>query len=540
MDPDSRQGGEVQEGDGFTTSWQSMVQGRGGYSANPVLTIGESVEGSGAFTGQAGSYTPVGIPDGLGAYKLDDDTVRVFMNHEIAEGGAAYTVNNGIAGTAPLSLTGARISYFDIDAETKSIEDAGIAYNKIYGIDGELITSIEQFGATAAGGEDGFTRFCSSSLFEPGTFGAGTGFVDPIYFAGEETDDGVFYALDVTNGEMHAAPALGRGNWENLTLVDTGNPDQVGLLLGDDVAENLLYLYVGEKGAVGDGSFLDRNGLAKGQLYVWAADQRDTGTGLYTDPTTFNAQGESLEGSFVPVVSYDASKAGTDGYDQLGYALQDTLKAQGAEIGAMEFVRIEDLATNPEDGSSVAFNVTGRSEIYDNADQLGSTMLADIDFSDPAAPKAKLSILYDGDGDPEASLRSPDNIDWADNGYIYAQEDRASDIWDTLPNQREASIVRLSPDMANPNPLQVAEIDRSAVVPAGTTDAEAGELGAWETSGILDVSELFGKPGGSLLLYDVQAHGIEDGPIAEQELVEGGQLGYLTSPETPEDLALLV
>lgn len=535
----SEQPGVTDDG-GVATLWKSMVDGRNGYGAEPLLTIGESVEGSGAFTGQSGSYTPVGIPDGLGAYKLDDDTVRVFMNHEIAEGGAAYTVNNGVQGTGPLSLTGARISYFDIDAETKGIEDAGIAYNKIYGIDGKLITSIEQFGETAAGGEQGFSRFCSSSLFEPEAFGPGTGFVDPVYFAGEETDNGVFYALDVVNGEMHAAPMLGRGNWENLTVVDTGSPDKVGLLLGDDVAENLLYLYVGEKNAVGDGSFLDRNGMAKGQLYVWAADGRDTTSGLYTDPTTFNAQGESLDGTFVPIVSYDASKAGTEGYDQFGYALQDTLKAQGADIGAMEFIRIEDLATDPGDGGSVAFNVTGRSDIYDNADELGSTMLADFDFSDPAGPKAKLSILYDGDGDPEATLRSPDNIDWADDGYIYAQEDRASDIWDTLPNQNEASMVRLSPDMSNPNPVRVAEIDRSAVVPAGTTDADAGELGAWETSGILDVSELFGKPGGSLFVYDVQAHGIEDGVIAEQDLVQGGQLGYLVGPEAVDDFALLV
>ena len=66
------------------------------------------------------------------------------------------------------------------------------------------------------------------------------------------------------------------------------------------------------------------------------------------------------------------------------------------------------------------------SEVYDNADQLGSTMLTDFDFADPSSPKAELSILYDGDGDPDAALRSPDNIDWADNGYIYAQEDRAT------------------------------------------------------------------------------------------------------------------
>jgi len=398
---------------------------------------------------------------------------------------------------------------------------------------------MEQFGETGAGGENGFSRFCSSSLFEPGLFSSGSGFVDPIYFAGEEVDDGVFYALDVTNGDMHAAPMLGRGAWENLTLVDTGNPDQVGLLLGDDTVGNLLYLYVGQKNAAGDGSFLDRNGLAEGQLYVWAADDRDIGTGFHIDPTTFNAQGESLAGTFLPLEVFDPSKAGTDGFDQFGYALQATLQAEGEALGAMEFIRIEDLATDPEDGMTVAFNVTGRSDEYDNSDQLGSTMLTDLDFSDPSSPKAQLSILYDGDSDPDATLRSPDNIEWADNGFIYAQEDRATDLWDTLANQNEASIIRLSPDLSNPDPVRVAEIDRSAVVPAGTTDAEDDELGAWESSGIVDVSELFDQPAGSLFVFDVQAHGVEDGVIAEQDLVEGGQLAYLVGPEILDDFNLI-
>ncbi|MBL8660878.1 MAG: hypothetical protein JNM75_14115 [Rhodospirillales bacterium] len=205
----------------------------------------------------------------------------------------------------------------------------------------------------------------------------------------------------------------------------------------------------------------------------------------------------------------------------------------------MEFVRIEDLSVNPQNGAEVAFNATGRSDVYDNADQLGGTYMASFDLSGSGNPKAQLSILYDGDGDPNATLRSPDNIDWADNGYIYAQEDRATDLWDNLPNQNEASVVRLSPDLSHPDPTRVAEIDRSAVVPAGTTDANAGDLGAWESSGILDVSKLFGKPGGSLFLFDVQAHGIEDGRIADHELVEGGQLQYLVGPQALDDFNLI-
>jgi hypothetical protein len=64
--------------------------------------------------------------------------------------------------------------------------------------------------------------------------------------------------------------------------------------------------------------------------------------------------------------------------------------------------------------------------------------------------------------------------------------------------------------------------------------AEAGE---WESSGILDVSELFGEKRGTLFLFDVQAHGIEDqddfnadSRITDGDLVEGGQLSFLMAP----------
>ncbi|HPF15732.1 MAG TPA: PEP-CTERM sorting domain-containing protein, partial [Planctomycetota bacterium] len=58
------------------------------------------------------------------------------------------------------------------------------------------------------------------------------------------------------------------------------------------------------------------------------------------------------------------------------------------------------------------------------------------------------------------------------------------------------------------------------------SDAGAGDLGNWETSGILDVSDLFATlPGERLFLATVQAHGIEDGPIGGNALLdEGGQL----------------
>ena len=46
---------------------------------------------------------------------------------------------------------------------------------------------------------------------------------------------------------------------------------------------------------------------------------------------------------------------------------------------------------------------------------------------------ATLRIIYDGDADPMRTLRSPDNLDWADDGWIYAQEDEAEE--DTLDGE---------------------------------------------------------------------------------------------------------
>ena len=70
-------------------------------------------------------------------------------------------------------------------------------------------------------------------------------------------------------------------------------------------------------------------------------------------------------------------------------------------------------------------------------------------------------------------------------------------------------------------------MDRSAV-PEGQTDTEPGVIGEWESSGIVDVSNLFGEKPGELFLFDVQAHSLAEGPIGgDDNLVEGGQLAFL-------------
>lgn len=543
----------------------SMAQGENGYTVSaPLLTIGESV----------GNYTPPGVLDGLGAYKLNRDTVRVLANHELLHfRGYPYSISDGSGGS--FEMTGARISYMDIDIDTRTIVDAGLAYDTVYDANGNVATDASFLTA----GFGGFSRFCSSVLHESGEFNkfpfnrgrsSNNGLEDTIYFTGEE-DGGNFnpvggaeWALDVENGELWQIPAMGRGAWENISAVDTGNRNTVAFILADDsspfdfdgdgITEAApLYLYVGGKDRHGD--FLGRNGLRDGNLYVFVANNGAT------KPSDFNTAG-TLKGRWVqidnaprPDLAMDADDPNFDrnGYDEYGYPTQGNLWLQARDLGAFGFSRPEDVAYNPKKPNEVVLASTGV-DTYDvdpvsgnGVDTFGTMYTIKTNFDNLTA---KLKIIYDGDADPSRALRSPDNLDWADNGYLFIQEDEAEE--DTLSgdevlfgagaaNPNEAGIVLMDPKSGAA--LRVANIDRNVVLdasiadPTQAVDVDAGQAGEWESSGIVDVSTLFGEKRGSLLLFNVQAHGIEDqddfnadSRIKDSDLVEGGQLLFLQAP----------
>ncbi len=547
---------------GFTTKEPSLVDGLEGYTAKPLLTVGETITNTtGAFTGIGGDYTPVGLLDGIGAFKLDDDTVRLLVNHEASPNqGATYTVNNGLSTAEPLTLQGARVSYFDINTKDLSIEDAGQAYNRIFDLEGRLVRDVDQIDTNPNdAAAKGFDRFCSASFYEANEFGTDLGFADPLYVAPSEGNNGVAWILDVETGDFYAAPSLGRGRWENVTTLNTGDPDKVALLLGDDsYPADPLYLYVGTKNGYGDGSFLDRNGLKDGQLFAWVPDANQDGVANNDiTPADFTRPGQEVSGTFVPVDTYDITKAGDEGYDDLGWALQSTLYKQVESLNGFFFSRIEDLATNPNDGTEATFAATGTDFngitkdgvpqvaqfATEAVDTTGSVYTAEFDLDDLDAPEATLKIIYRGDADAanhaNAVLRSPDNLDWTKNGFIYVNEDQAEVDFGDSGDPHEASIVRLDLSKEQGDDgfgVRVAEINRSVLVPAGTTDSSPDVVGRWETSGILDISELFGKEAGKLLAFDVQAHSLGGGVIADKALIEGGQLLFLTAPD---ELALI-
>ncbi|WP_013320589.1 PEP-CTERM sorting domain-containing protein [Gloeothece verrucosa] len=503
----------------FTTSAPAQATGLNGWKYDPLFTVGDTVNG----------YTPVGILDGIGAVDgttigLNSNLVRVLVNHELSAGtGASYKVNNG-----GLTINGgARISYFDIDKTTRQIVNAGLAYNAIYDRNYNLITNTSQFKDGILSSRTSLDRFCSGSAFGRYSFGNGIGFEDTIYFAGEETSNGTQWALDVAGGNLWAVPQMGRGAWENWTELNTGRTDVVALLGGDDTTGAPLYLYVGKKGGAGDGSFLDRNGLKQGKLYAWKSN-----TGAL-DPSQFNGTGNSLNGQWVEL----ANQGSGTGYVN-GYASANTLRTQADNQGGFSFARNEDLTTNPNNGTQAAFNATGNSlypsDLWGDTYILDNQLVFDINGQlDTNASTANLNILYDGDDagkgqfpGPDYGLRSPDNLDWADDGLIYVQEDPAVSGFGAT-SQQQPSIWQINPT--------TGKLTRVAQL----TNPDPATLAEWESSGVLDVTHLFDtKPGEKVLIFDIQAHTLKGGNIATYNLVEGGQLGLLTTA-VPEPLTLL-
>jgi serralysin len=91
-------------------------------------------------------------------------------------------------------------------------------------------------------------------------------------------------------------------------------------------------------------------------MYVWVADDpKDATDAIEADPRQFNGNNKSLNGKFVEIKHFDATSKGANGYDFLGFAdqaKQDSLAFAGAK--AFGFARVEDVATNPKDGTQVA------------------------------------------------------------------------------------------------------------------------------------------------------------------------------------------
>lgn len=340
----------------------------------------------------------------------------------------------------------------------------------------------------------------------------------------------------------------------------------VGLILMDDTSPfdangdgedeaAPLYMYIGKKNS-GDGGFLDRNGLQNGDLYVLQITDDLKNPTLFRKPSdgfnggTYPNPTRTTQGRWLQIINARneamASSDGSTGYDQCGWPTQKTLWSQANMVGAFGFSRPEDVHTNPHDATEIVLVSTGVDSYDNGTDTFGTIYKIRNVYTDP-----RPAIVYDGDYDPARSLRSPDNVVWASDDYLYVCEDKAVDnVLETgeplfgtgAVNPYEAGIVRLNPN--NGNVVRILTIDRSKAQDYSILDPSAAldmldEVGDWETSGVLEVTQFFPNAcDGTALIATVQAHGIKeqdtvnpDSRITDGDLVEGGQLVMFCAPD---------
>lgn len=270
-------------------------------------------------------------------------------------------------------------------------------------------------------------------------------------------------------------------------------------------------------------NFLNRNGLLVGDLYYFVAKN-----GL-TTVDEFHGSGSVLSGKWVKIKVSDSTKAGKPGYDEWGYKDGFTLRREAKAGRAFQFSRPEDVSTHPTIGTRAVFSSTGIDVTFPD-DAWGTIYQVDLNFD---SMSAALTILYDADERKEYGtdfgIRNPDNLDWADDGFIYVQEDPAKKVkpWFGSQSKQEASIWKFQPGKGTIE--RIAQINRSTSLGGYTTDSSPDVIGMWESSGILDVTNLFEVlPSERLLLATVQAGTVYDGLIKGANLVQGGQLVFLS------------
>ncbi len=363
-------------------------------------------------------------------------------------------------------------------------------------------TAAVRSGAYPINGSEGYRSLSSAFLAGPEV-----GFDDRVFLTGEENTGGerggVAIGIDAESGDVAELPWLGHFKHENAVVVPGFDDQTVVFLTDDDPTGSEAYLYIADSPQ----DLLDGNG----QLYVFVADDAEDSADV--------AKGGPLSDHFEPVDEGDNDDA-------------EALQTAAEDAGTFTFVRLEDATYDRTTPNTIYFADTG-----DNGDQTFATPSREplsangrlysmtLDPSDPTQVTS-LNVLLDGDAGDD--IRNPDNID-ANASTILIQEDLNADNREA-DSDNTARI--LAYDIGSGAVSTLARVDQSDD-PNRLVD-EGDEAGSWESSGIIDVSDLFGS--GSWLV-DVQAHTMD---VRQFDGVdEGGQLlliRQITPPPTPVEI----
>lgn len=470
---------------GFQTSQAPMLTALAGGSVTPIITVGETLPGG---------YRFEAIPDGISLYPHGQGTVDLYINHETSTVPFPYTPAAPTEANSQNDFDNAQVSILRLNQHS-----AGVLH-----------------GTMAITSDENFQRFCSNYLATEKE-----GFDRPIFFTNEEATDfvfrtgkawpapaseppaeqaGVVVAYDVRTGKHKVIYGMGRHNHENdVAISGYGHPV---VLSGDDTftsnpPQSQLYSYIADNTAA---LWNDQ-----GDLYGFVSDNPAVND-YYDFPVGVPL---SVSGTFVKI-DKNAAK-GT----------QSQLEAASDAANVFQFVRLEDIAYDkrPGLGNVVYIADTGRGATSSGGNPFtssnGRVWKMVFDPNDPTRVTS-LSVLIEGDDAPvktPTEIHQPDNLETAPNSLLIEEDPGSSQQFpagSADPNATTARIWRYN--LATGTMDVVAKVDQSADEgPTDRDDAGPGNLGAWESTGIIDASSVFG-PGA--FLVNIQAHTlwVEKGP----------------------------
>lgn len=419
----------------------------------------------------------------------------------------------------------------------------------------------------------GFIRFCSAFMAGPEE-----GFRNYTLMVNEESNDvldvpagapygsdpalapyrqaGYSVFLDTKTGAFDEIASLGRHNHENTVIVPGGWDDLVALSGDDtfDAPSSQLYLHLS---ADAEAFVAD-----EGDLYAFQVTAGDAGPMNETQiANPFNGAndyheisvGDTWRGRFIPVP--DEIARGTT-----GTAPQRALEDWSNANNVFQFIRVEDLAYDPDNPNVVYFADTGERRALTDAEWVAlDTRGGTIDRSATGRLHRGLSRVP---ADPnQAQIFPADPFGVHGNGRIFrmvlnADNPLAVDSFSVV-HDADTTLADGVNRMRNPDNLDVGL--SSIMVQEDTSDAKiwryALDTGTWthvgtvthptnpsagESSGIIDMSEWLG-PGWWAL--DVQSHvnlpGTQ-GPFTYRVPITGAQITYNARREDGQLLLMQV
>jgi hypothetical protein len=534
-----------------------------GVTVTPLLTVGDVL---------ASGYRFEAIPDGISLRTRGNGRVDVFVNHETSKVPFPYNAASPTAANGENDFDNAQVSRLILKQRS-----AGVL-NGSFVIPSSL----------------GYQRFCSNYLAT-----ATEGFDRKILFTNEESPDyvyrredswppvmgspdeeeaGLVVALEVATGKQRPIYGMGRHNHENSVPVPGyGKPV---VLSGDDTFTSGPLTGVFPAGAVPAQSQLysyiapSTDALLADTGDLWAFVSDTPGVKNYYD--VLPNSGAVVTGHFIKVPKDIATGKNPDGSElkaaDKGYPLPPTNGSWQLDLrsatpvgidgpqwvleywsdinNVFQFVRVEDIAYDKRPGMENVVYVVDSGRGRTAAQSLdtpnfrstnGRVWKMVLDPDDPTKVTS-LTVHVEGDDNPvktPTEIHQPDNLESTRTGIVVTEDPGSSQQYPFGSTDPTATTARLWYVPFTGAPQIVAKVDQSA--DGGPTDVDGrapGNLGAWETSGIVDASAVFGR---GAFLIDVQAHtlwiekapGDDNNGDGQPDFTykrEGGQLALIRIP----------